>query len=141
MVSSNEKTRVDKWLWAIRFFKTRSLATDACSGGKVKVNGINAKASQLVKPGDMVICKKDHFNYELKVVSIIEKRVGAPIAVTCYENLTPPEELNKFEDWFIGKGKNESRERGAGRPTKRERRDIDEFKDGQFVSKESQKPE
>lgn len=137
----SEKTRVDKWLWAIRFFKTRSLATDACSGGKVKVNGVNAKASQLIKPGDMVICKKEHINYELKVVTIIEKRVGAPIAVTCYENLTPPEELNKFEDWFVGKGKNEIRERGAGRPTKRERREIDEFKDGRFVGEDFKDPQ
>jgi len=130
MSGMSEKTRVDKWLWAIRFFKTRSLATDACSGGKVKVNGINAKASQLIKAGDMVHCKKEHINYELKVVSIIEKRVGAPIAVTCYENLTPPEELNKFENWFTGKSKNEIREKGAGRPTKKERREIDDFKGG-----------
>ena len=136
MAGLSEKTRVDKWLWAVRFFKTRSLATDACSGAKVKVNGVNAKASQLIRTGDMVICKKEHINYELKVVTIIEKRVGAPIAVTCYENLTPPEELNKFEDWFVGKGKNEKREAGTGRPTKRERRDIDVFKDSRFVGKE-----
>ena len=132
MADNSGKTRVDKWLWAIRFFKTRSLATDACSGGKVKVNGINAKASQLIKPGDMVLCKKEHINYELRVVNIIEKRVGAPIAVTCYENLTPAEELNKFENWFSGKAKNEIREKGSGRPTKRERREIDDYKDGFF---------
>jgi len=132
MADNSGKTRVDKWLWAIRFFKTRSLATDACSGGKVKVNGINAKASQLIKPGDMVLCKKEHINYELRVVTIIEKRVGAPIAVTCYENLTPAEELNKFENWFSGKAKNEIREKGSGRPTKRERREIDDYKDGFF---------
>ena len=128
MAAVSEKTRIDKWLWAVRLVKTRSLATDACSGGKVKVNGINAKASQLVRPGDLIFCKKEHINYELKVVSIIEKRVGAPIAITCYENLTPPEELNKFENWFVGKVNNEHRERGAGRPTKRERREIDEYK-------------
>lgn len=81
-----------------------------------------------MRPGDLIFCKKEHINYELKVVSIIEKRVGAPIAITCYENLTPPEELNKFENWFVGKVNNEHRERGAGRPTKRERREIDEYK-------------
>lgn len=131
-MSTPEKTRVDKWLWAIRFFKTRSLATDACTGGKVRVNGVNAKPSHLIRVADLVSCKKDHINYELKVVTIIEKRVGAPIAVTCYENLTPAEELNKFESWFVGKARGEQREKGSGRPTKKERREIDDFKGSIF---------
>lgn len=129
MSGETEKTRIDKWLWAIRFFKTRTLASDACSGGKVKINGINAKPSTLVKFGDEVQCKKDHINYVLKVERIIEKRVGAPIAVTCYLNLTPEEELKKFENWFNGLPQTEYRERGSGRPTKKERRELDEFKD------------
>lgn len=133
MAAEAEKTRIDKWLWAVRFFKTRSLATDACIGSKVKVNGVNAKPATLVKVGDMVTCRKEHINFELKVVRIIEKRVGAPIAVTCYENLTPPEELNKFESWFLVAAKPERREKGAGRPTKKERREIDEFKGGIII--------
>ncbi|MCO6462318.1 MAG: RNA-binding S4 domain-containing protein [Saprospiraceae bacterium] len=136
-MSSPEKTRIDKWLWAIRFFKTRSLATDACSGGKVRINNAPAKASSLVKVNDVVQCNKDHINYQLVVKGIIEKRVGAPIAVTCYENITPEEELNKFEKWFVGKSPTEVRDKGSGRPTKRDRREIDEFK-GRFYEDEEE---
>lgn len=131
-----DKTRVDKWLWAIRFFKSRSIASDACTGGKVKINGISAKPSGLVKAGDIIECKKDHINYRLQVITVIDKRVGAPIAVTCYENITPEEELNKFESWFAGKARPEQRDKGTGRPTKKERRDIDDYKDSIFFEED-----
>lgn len=123
-----EKVRVDKWLWSVRIFKSRTLATDACKSGKIRVDGDPAKPSALIERGQTVQVKKNGFNFEFKVVDLIQKRVGAPIAQTCYEDLTPAEELNKFQEWFVGKAASERRERGAGRPTKRERRDIDRFK-------------
>jgi ribosome-associated heat shock protein Hsp15 len=128
-----EKVRIDKWLWSVRIFKSRTIATDACKEGKVKWNGVNAKSSQLIQVGDQVEVKKEGFNMQYKVLNLIEKRVGAPIAQACYEDLTPEEELNKFKEWFVGKSGVEYREKGAGRPTKRERREIDDFKDHSYV--------
>jgi ribosome-associated heat shock protein Hsp15 len=124
-----EKTRVDKWLWSVRIFKTRTLATDACKAGKVKVGNAPVKPSYLLQTGEQVQVKKEGFNLLYKVVEVIEKRVGAPQAQLCYENLTPESELNKYKEWYIGKAVGEQRDRGVGRPTKRERRDIDRFKD------------
>lgn len=77
----------------------------------------------------MVYVKKGGHNLEFLVKTLIEKRVGAAIAVECYENLTPEEEMNKYKDWFVGKAGAEHRDQGVGRPTKRERREIDDFKD------------
>jgi len=127
-----EKIRIDKWLWSIRFFKTRTMSTDACVGNKVKVNGQTVKPSFQIKPGDTVQCKKDHINFTLKAITLIAKRVGPPIAQACYEDLTPQSELDKLKEWFEGAPGPELRERGAGRPTKRERRTIDEFKSESF---------
>ena len=124
-----EKTRVDKWLWSVRIYKTRTLASHSCGEGKVKINGNNAKSSATVKAGDAVMVKKNGFNMTYKVISPIANRVGAPIAITCYQNITPEEELNKYNAWFTGANA-ETRERGTGRPTKRDRREIDDFKDG-----------
>lgn len=126
------KVRIDKWLWAVRIFKSRTQATTACKAGKVQIGEITVKPSTFVERENIVNVRKEGFNLTFKVVDLLEKRVGAPIAVTCYENLTPEEELNKFADWFVGKAQPERRERGAGRPTKRERREIDAFKDGYF---------
>ncbi len=122
------KVRVDKWLWGVRIFKTRTLATDNCKTGKVKVNGVTAKPSQTITVSDLLEVKKDGFNLQFKVLQLLEKRVSADIAKTCYENLTPAEELNKYQSWFVGKGGVEVREKGTGRPTKAERRQIDTFK-------------
>ncbi len=124
-----DKVRIDKWLWSVRIFKSRSISTDACKTNKVKINGEIVKASSAVTRGDLIEVKKNGFNLEYKVVDLIEKRVSATLAEPCYENLTPQEELDKYKDWFVGKAKPEIRERGTGRPTKRERRDIDRFKD------------
>lgn len=132
-MNTTTKVRVDKWLWSVRIFKSRTIATDACKGGKVKVNGTNAKASSLVQKGDVLIIRKNGFDFQFKVVEIIEKRVGAAIAQQCYENVTPQEEMNKYSEWFAaGKATAEKRDRGTGRPTKKERREIDEFKGGWF---------
>lgn len=125
----SNKVRIDKWLWSIRIFKSRTLATDACKGGKVKVAGIGVKPSHLIAEGDVVAVKKEGFTFEFRAIQLIEKRVGAPIAITCYEDVTSLEEKNKYAAWFLNAAPTaEKRERGTGRPTKKERRDIDQHK-------------
>ena len=123
------KIRIDKWLWSVRIFKSRTLATEACKGGKVKVGSISVKPSHQIAEGEVVTVKKNGFNFQFRTKTLIEKRVGAAIAVTCYEDVTPVEEKNKYAEWFqqVNTGP-EKRERGAGRPTKKERRDIDDLK-------------
>ena len=116
--------RIDKFLWAIRAFKTRTDATDACKGGKVKVAGINAKPSKEVKPGDVLTVKKGSVTYTYKVLQPLERRVGAKLVPEYALNLTPAAELEKLrapvETFFI------TRDRGAGRPTKKDRREIED---------------
>lgn len=124
-----EKVRVDKWLWAVRIFKSRTLAGDIVRSGKVRVNDKIVKPSYAVVAGDTVSVTKNGFNLTYLVLKLIDKRVGAPIAITCYEDKTPAEEMTKYKDWFIGKSGGEFREKGTGRPTKRERRDINRFKE------------
>ncbi|MEO0733938.1 MAG: RNA-binding S4 domain-containing protein [Bacteroidota bacterium] len=131
-----DKVRVDKWLWAVRIFKSRTLAGDTVRQGKVRINAKVVKPSTPVVAGDRVQVQKNGFNLEYEVVKLLEKRVGAPIAATAYVDHTPQEELNKFKDWFIGKAGSEFREKGSGRPTKRERRVIDRFKDEDFYGDE-----
>jgi ribosome-associated heat shock protein Hsp15 len=127
-----KKERIDKWLWSVRIYKTRTQATKACKEGKVKLGDEKVKPSQLIEEGDVVEAKKAGIYYTLKVLKIISKRVGAPIAQECYDDLTPEDELNKFKDWYIGKGQIEKRAKGKGRPTKKERREIDAFKEDFF---------
>ncbi len=129
-----KKVRIDKWLWSVRIFKSRTISTAVVKGGGVKINDVKLKPSFLLEGGEIVQVRKEGFNLTFKVLKLIEKRVGAPIAVECYENLTPEEELNKFNEWFVGKARPEFREKGAGRPTKRERRDIDKFKEEDFFN-------
>jgi ribosome-associated heat shock protein Hsp15 len=124
-----EKIRIDKYLWAIRIYKSRSQATEACRDGKIKLHDVLVKSSALVTIGDVIDVHKDNFRFKYKVVQLIEKRVSAVLAKPCYEDLTPEEELNKFKSWFVGKGGPERRERGAGRPTKKERREIEGYKE------------
>lgn len=125
-----QKIRVDKWLWSIRIFKSRTLATDACKGGKVKIGNTGIKPSHLIGIGDVVAVKKDGFTFEFRVIQLIEKRVGAPIAITCYEDVTSAEEKSKYEAWFLNATPStEKRERGSGRPTKKDRREIDQVKE------------
>ena len=124
-----QKIRIDKWLWSVRIFKTRTLASNECRNSNVKLNDKKAKPSSLVSVGDELLVSKNGFNLHFKVIKLIEKRVSATLAEVCYENLTTEEEMNKFKDWYIGKGKTEKREPGTGRPTKKERRDIDIYKD------------
>lgn len=127
-----DKIRIDKWLWTVRMFKSRTLASEAVKGGRVKIKGEPVKASYNVARGEIIELKKNGFNFQFRVVELLKNRVAAPIAITCYENLTPAEEMNKYNDWFVGRGGPEIRERGAGRPTKKERRELDVFKDDWF---------
>lgn len=122
------KVRIDKWLWSVRIFKSRTMATDACKSGKVKIKEVNVKPSYLLQVGELVEVRKNGFNLKFKVNTLLEKRVSATLAAPCYDNLTPEEELNKYNDWFIGKGRAEVRAKGEGRPTKRERRVLDKYK-------------
>lgn len=123
-----DKVRVDKWLWAVRLFKSRSISSDVVKSGKVKLKSKTVKASYNVQTGDVLEVKKNGFTLSIEVVKKIDKRVGAPLAAECFFDLTPAEELNKFKNWFVGKGHAEVRDKGEGRPTKKERRDIDEYK-------------
>ncbi len=124
------KVRIDKWLWSVRIYKSRTLATDACKGGKVKIDATSVKPSHQIAEGDIVTVKKDGFNFQFKAITLIEKRVGAAIAVTCYEDVTPADERTKYLEWFQNATPTtEKRDRGIGRPTKKERREIDTFKE------------
>ena len=110
--------RIDKYLWAIRAFKTRTEATDACNGGKVKIGGTNCKPSRPLKIGEIIEVRKGSAVFTYKVLAFLEKRVGAAVVPDYAENLTPQSEIDN-ETFFV------RRERGAGRPTKKERRTID----------------
>lgn len=121
-----EATRVDQWLWAVRIYKTRSLATDACRGGHVEVNGAPAKAATPVKSGDRVEAYAGGRQRILEVVRTIDKRVGAAVAAECLVDHSPPPP----ERDDVYRAPVFSRERGAGRPTKRERRTLDRFRRG-----------
>lgn len=123
--------RIDKWLWSVRIFKSRTQATEVCKS-KVKINEVKAKPSSQIKAGDRVYVAKNGYNFIFEVVELLQKRVSAPLAQKAYIDHTPTEELNKFKHWFVGKAQAEKREKGAGRPTKRERRDLDDFKDDYF---------
>ena len=127
MVKEVENVRIDKWLWAIRIFKTRSLATTACKAGKVKLAGTNVKPSKEIKVGEEYQVRIGPMQKIVKVKGLIDKRVGAPIAVTMYDDLTPPEHLEQLQSVFLGSAGR--RDRGAGRPTKKDRRDIDKLED------------
>jgi ribosome-associated heat shock protein Hsp15 len=114
--------RVDSWTWAVRLFKTRSLATAACRAGHVRVNGDRAKSAQPVHVGDEVRVRSAGFDRILIVSRVVVKRVGATVAAECYDDKTPPPPPR--EEMAL----TPARDRGAGRPTKRERRDIEKLR-------------
>ena len=127
-----DKVRVDKWLWSVRIFKSRTVATGACKAGKVKINNVTVKPSYQLQRDEVVQVRKNGFDFRFKVMDLLRKRVGAKLAVNYYEDLTPPEELSKYKSWFVGKAAAETRQKGAGRPTKKERRAIEQFKEEWF---------
>lgn len=121
-MSSDAPVRIDAWLWAVRQFKTRSAATAACRAGHVRVNGERAKAAQSVRPGDEVRVRIDGFDRMLVVRQTLVKRVSATVAATALEDRTPPPPPRETAAIVP------MRDRGAGRPTKRERRDLERLR-------------
>jgi ribosome-associated heat shock protein Hsp15 len=122
-----DSIRIDKWLWAVRVFKTRSMATDACRSGKVTIEAQAVKPSREVKIGDEIkITVNPHFVRSLRVIQTLSNRVGAKLVATYAEDITPPEEHERFKKY--NEMNWERRDRGVGRPTKKERRDIEKLK-------------
>ncbi len=121
-----KRIRVDKYLWAIRVFKTRSLATEACGKGRVKCNDISVKASRNVTVGETFFVTTNDRKWVVKATALIEKRVAYAVAIQHYEDLTPPEDKleNAMQASSFYTGKRLSK---VGRPTKKDRRDIDDF--------------
>lgn len=119
------EARIDKWMWAARIFKTRTIAAEACKKGRISINGSQVKPARMVKPGDVVQVRKPPVTYSFKVLQAIEKRVGAKLVPEIMENVTTPDQYELLEmskiSGFV------DRARGTGRPTKKERRDLDEF--------------
>lgn len=134
MAAEKEKLRIDKYLWAIRIFKTRSLATEACKAGKVKLNGQNVKPSYEVKVGEVYQIQKGIERKVIMVVGLLDKRVDAKTAVLNYEDQTPVEETYAFKSVFHAPVL--KRDRGTGRPTKKDRREIEELQSEWFEGEE-----
>ena len=120
-----DEARVDKWLWAARIFKTRSIAVDACKNGRVTIGGVNVKPSRSVKVGEVISVRKPPITYSFRILKTIEQRVGAKLLPEIYENVTAPEQYELLEmtriSGFV------DRARGTGRPTKKDRRAMDAF--------------
>ncbi len=122
-----EETRIDKWMWAVRIFKTRSIATDACKKRRVLVDGVSVKPSRNIRAGEVIQVRKPPITFSFRVLALADKRMGAKFVPDFMENITPPEqyeilELNKISGFV-------DRQRGTGRPTKKERRDLEQFTD------------
>lgn len=120
-----EEVRIDKWLWAVRIFKTRTIAVEACKKGRVMIGDVSIKPSRNVRAGDVIQVRKPPVTYSFKVLALADKRMGAKMVPQFMENVTSPDqyellELNKISGFV-------DRQRGTGRPTKKERRDLDQF--------------
>jgi len=121
----NNEARIDKWLWAARIFKTRTIAAAACKKGQVSMGGTTLKASRMIKAGDVVSVRKPPITYSFRVLQPIERRVGAKLIPEILENVTTPDQYELLEmskiSGFVGRAK------GTGRPTKKDRRSLDDF--------------
>ena len=120
-----EEVRIDKWLWAVRIFKTRTIAVEACKKGRVMIDDVTIKPSRNVRAGDVIQVRKPPVTYSFKVLALADKRMGAKMVPQFMENVTSPDqyellELNKISGFV-------DRQRGTGRPTKKERRDLEQF--------------
>ena len=126
------EARIDKWLWAVRLYKTRSMATDACKKGQITMNGATMKPSKTIKEGDVVSVRKPPITYTFRVIKAIENRVGAKLVPEMLENVTSKEQYELLEmnriSGFV------DRARGTGRPTKKDRRSLDEFVTPEYFS-------
>ena len=121
----NNEARIDKWLWAARIFKTRTIAAAACKKGQVSLGGVQLKASRMIKAGDVVSVRKPPITYSFRVLQPIERRVGAKLIPEVLENVTTPDQYELLEmskiSGFVGRAK------GTGRPTKKDRRSLEDF--------------
>ncbi len=120
-----EEVRIDKWLWAVRIFKTRSIATDACKKNRISVNGQSAKAARTIKVGDVIAVRKPPVTYSFRVLQLAQNRMGAKLVPDFMENITPPDQYEILEmqkiTGFVDRAK------GLGRPTKKDRRELEQF--------------
>ena len=125
------EARIDKWMWAVRIFKTRTIAAEACKKGRISINGALAKAARMIKPGDVIQVRKPPIIYSFKVLQPIEKRVGAKLVSEVMENVTTPDQYELLEmsraSGFINRAK------GTGRPTKKDRRSLEDFTAPEFM--------
>lgn len=117
--------RVDKFLWCVRYFKTRSIATDACKQGKVRVNGSLVKPSREVYPTDKLSVRKNQINYQIEILDLPPSRVGAKLVNLYINDVTPKEEFEKLE--LLKYSQDYYRKKGTGRPTKKDRRELDDW--------------
>jgi ribosome-associated heat shock protein Hsp15 len=122
-----EEVRIDKWLWAVRIFKTRSVATEACKKGRVQIQNVSIKPSRMIRAGEIIDVRKPPVTFSFKVLALSDKRMGAKLVPQFMENVTPPDQYELLElgriNGFV------DRRHGTGRPTKKERRDLDQFTD------------
>ncbi len=130
MKEQKSEVRIDKWLWAVRLFKTRSLAIEACKKGRIMIQDINIKPSRMIKVGDIIQIRKSPVTYSFKVLGLTEKRMGAKLVPEFMADVTPESEYQILEmtkaSGFV------DRARGSGRPTKKDRRELEEFTDNSF---------
>ncbi len=117
--------RIDKYLWCIRYYKTRNIATEACKKGHIRINGESSKPSKAIFNSDKITVRKNQVNYELEVLDIPANRVGAKLVDLYRKDITPAEEFEKFE--LLKYSKDYYRKKGTGRPTKKDRRDLEEL--------------
>ncbi len=122
-----EEVRIDKWMWATRIFKTRTIAAEACKKNRVMINDVNVKPSRMIKLGDVIQVRKPPITYSFKVLGLTERRMGAKLVPEFLENVTPPEQYEILEMNRISGFVNRSK--GLGRPTKKDRRELEEFTD------------
>lgn len=128
------EVRIDKWLWAVRLFKTRTLAADACKKGKVIIQNVQVKPSRNVKVGDVVSIKRNPFLFSFKVLALSENRMNAKLVADFMLNVTAKDQLELIE--LAKLAGNTGRDRGTGRPTKKERRDLDDFIEPDFADED-----
>ena len=125
------EVRIDKWLWAVRLYKTRSLATEACKKGKVLIQNVAVKPSRTVKVGEIVQVRQNPVIYSFKVIALAQNRMNAKLVPGFMENVTTPDQLELIELAKIAA--QSGRARGTGRPTKKERRELDEYVEPFFL--------
>lgn len=126
------EVRIDKWMWATRIFKTRTIATEACKKNRIAINGVNVKASRMVKVGDVIQVRKPPVTYSFKVLALTERRMGAKLVPDYLENVTTHDQYELLEmnriSGFVDRSK------GMGRPTKKDRRDMQEFTGSSYMN-------